>query len=464
MDRRTLIKAGLAFGGTRILFKDSLLLADDTPMPKGKRFVIYLHFGSACGANSGLVQPLKAGQWPIGHFQAGKVAGSNNPLINQHTQAGRMVFHDYNKFMADISDDMCLVSGTPQNLDHAVGSTIQKCGSTSFAITPEWGMALTQNMKTAATPNPMMISNSRKTFSVPDVTVIRANSFDEFKRITRDVEGLPRVAQDPLLLALKRRFEQLNLKTTLTDKSLVDAANYQLTTLAAGLTELNDAQGDFEELTRALAKDSVTKLVSVCAEAQEIEKEAQDSFRNQLILAGILAKTGIACGMNIDLMSEDTHATGSDYTTPRMAAGRWALINLFWKWVRSVNLQDEVMIIVNQEFGRSPYNKLGTDVQITTREGSKKIFSPGRDHGLHMGTMFINGKVPRNGRVGIVSDNLSPLAGKDCNGTPDKEAGAYTIERIMGSMFMRVYPDLFPTEEAVKVHWPNFKVIPPILA
>ncbi len=94
---------------------------------------------------------------------------------------------------------------------------------------------------------------------------------------------------------------------------------------------------------------------------------------------------------------------------------------------------------------------------------NQRIKSEGRDHALAMGMMFINANVPKGGRVGFIADNMVPVATKDAKGTIDSSGTAYFSSNIVGSMLMRVYPELFPTERMVRKHWPTFKQIDPIL-
>ncbi|RYE32184.1 MAG: hypothetical protein EOP48_31135 [Sphingobacteriales bacterium] len=58
---------------------------------------------------------------------------------------------------------------------------------------------------------------------------------------------------------------------------------------------------------------------------------------------------------------------------------------------------------------------------------------------------------------------MVPQATKDSKGTVEASGIAYTSENIVGSMLMRVFDDIFPTERMVRKHWPTFKVIDPLL-
>jgi hypothetical protein len=78
-----------------------------------------------------------------------------------------------------------------------------------------------------------------------------------------------------------------------------------------------------------------------------------------------------------------------------------------------------------------------------------------------MGVVAINRNVPGNGsgaRIGQVIDNLVPRPGTDLKGGYT-DGKAYVSTDIVGSLLMRIYPNLFPTERLVRRHWPNFKEI-----
>ena len=51
MDRRDFLKlTALATSGSFLTHPTTLIAGPDDPVPKSNRFLLYLHFGSACGA------------------------------------------------------------------------------------------------------------------------------------------------------------------------------------------------------------------------------------------------------------------------------------------------------------------------------------------------------------------------------------------------------------------------------
>jgi hypothetical protein len=465
LSRRDIVKMSAAFAAANVALSDISFADEDRPMPTSNKFLLYVHFGSSCGIANGLVQPNTPGEWPQGFFQPGAVASAVNPLLNSHTKAGNHIFHDYLKWLAPMTDHMCLVNGNSQSLDHGVAARFQMRGHELTSAGAEWGMGVTQNMKGFKSQNPMIISSGTKSHSVTDITAVNAGSVDTFKNITSDSSEIPKGKLDPIWAVLAEQYKKPGLTSVKTDESLGGSMQYQLNTLTKGLPELAAAQADINALNAGLTTDKIKTLVAPSAENAAIVASIDNNMRNQLVLAGILAKTGLANGMTISVMGEDTHFGGSDVGTARLAAGKWALISLFWDWVKSANLQNDITIVVSQEFARSPYNKEFIDQSIVDATGATKaVRSFGRDHGLSMGMMFINANVPKSGRIGTVSSNLTPMPSKDIKGTVDSSGTAYVSANIVGSMLLRLYPDLFPTERMVRKHWPSFIEIPLITA
>jgi hypothetical protein len=464
INRRGILKMAGASAATLLMNRQSLA-AEDLPNPKSNRFCLYIHFGSSCGMAAGLIQPVKANVWPVGFFQNGAPVGSNNPLINQHTASGNMFFHDYLKFLAPMAQDMCLVNGSPNSLDHGVAKNLQTRGSQLASVSAEWSMAVGQFMRTDARKNPMVLTEGVKAPSVGDITTIRAASMDEFQEITTDIKMMRDRNLDPFWTNLKKRFAEVAPGTVNINTSLADASKYQIDTLSKGLPELAAASADTNALRAMLGGANLNKIILGCADRQEIEAARNEKFREQLILAGTLAKTGLASGMTVEPLYEDMHSGGSDVLTARKASAAWAYISLFWQWVKSVGLENDVMIIVSQEFARSPYNKDSMNLTVKDAAGGNiTVNAAGRDHGLSMGTMFINGNVPKNGRIGMIGDNMAPQATKDQKGTVDSAAQPFTSVNIVGSMLMRCFDDLYPTERMVRKHWPDFVPIDQILS
>jgi hypothetical protein len=300
---------------------------------------------------------------------------------------------------------------------------------------------------------------------------VNAADVEDLKLATKDIPLIQALPNDPVMSRLKSRFQKTTFGSILLDKNLSDVSAYQLNTLTNGLAELNGATTDLQSMGQFFDIANTNKLIAGCAEPNQLLKSIGQSgipspnpFREKLKLAGVLAKTGVASGMTISIGRgfEDTHVGGADVGTARNAAGYWMLLTQFWQWVKSAGLQDDIMIVVTHDFTRTAYNGYrNSSAEIVDADGKKQtIETPGRDHALAMGMMFINAKVPKAGRVGVITDNIAPMAGKDTLGGIDPLGQPYKSSDIVGSMLMRCFDDLFPTERMVRKHWPTFTEIP----
>ena len=434
---------------------------EDIQLGDRKPFLIYVHLGSSCGISSGLVQPTKAGEWPTGFFNFGKAGESVNPLLNKHTQAGNLIFHEYNKCLAPIADDLCLINGDPGSLDHNVARTLQMLGGQLQGVSPEWPMAVTQHIKTEANQNPVCISSGLKSYSTRDIALFEANSMAQLKNLTQDTQWIPKGDFSPIWKTFQNRFKGNGIGSVKLESEDAAANTYNMQTLLEGLEPLylESTDAAVQSLAQATNDANFNRL-----KADNPDKAAVQPLprlRNQMILAGVLAKLGLSGGISIFEDGQDKHAGGADVDTARYASTRWIYLTLLWEWLKAEKMTEDVMIVVGHEFGRTPYNTRSIVRRITNAQGERQEFTtPGRDHGLHFGMMFFNKNVPKNGRIGNVMQNLVPAGGTDLKGGVNPELTAFNSSQIVGNMLMRVYPGLFPTERIVRKHWQDFTEIP----
>jgi hypothetical protein len=167
------------------------------------------------------------------------------------------------------------------------------------------------------------------------------------------------------------------------------------------------------------------------------------ALRTNLILAGALAKTGLACGMDISLPGEDLHFGGSQVQTARSGAQLWVQLTLFWKWIIQQGLQDQVMVVVSHEFSRSRFNNSVRKETITVGGVSKEINCPGTDHGLTAGMYILNGKMPGGERIGGVLSSYVPAGSATLGGPPKESIPAPSSLGVVSTALMVCYPEIF---------------------
>ena len=461
MKRRDFLKSSAAIGSISTLYSLAQPREIFAAEPVEPLFVLYLHLGSICGMASGLVQAPSAGKWGRGFFVRQSDEGASNPLLNQHTANGSMVFHDYNKFLAEIADDMCLMNGTPQSLDHNVARPLQMKGQIS---SPEWALASSQAAISKGEPAKLIVSRGQKASKTPDARLVQAANIEELKRLSSDPNSMPQVGSDSIWAVLKQRYQKKAQGSVKLNSGFGDNVAQQIQTLTNGLPELNTSTEAINRLSDAMSDDKLRAVLNTTQDGANVNIDQR--LKNLLILAGTLAKTDLAQGMTADgINGHDFHNGGADVISARQASGFWAQIKLFWQWLKEEGLDKKVSIIVSHEFGRSPYNdKRNDQFTIRTADGERQVIAPGRDHGLFMGTMFLNANVPSAARIGNVTDNLTPVYGTDKTGSFDAGRGAFTSEDMVGSMFMRLYPKLFPNERDIRHFYPTFSEIPAVLS
>ena len=461
-NRRNFIK-GSAFASTLLAgsYSSRLLGASNRSSAKRKPFVLYIHLGSMCGVSSGLVQPLQPGVWQKGFFTRGSLDMASNPLLNVQDQYGALVLHNYSQPLAHIADDVCLTNGTPESLDHRIGQLMQMRGNRLAVDAPEWAMALAQANLKPGERNPICITEGQKINKVSDVSMIQARSIENFIDVTSDPSNMPNEFSGPIWSSLAKRFEQDAIGSTKLAKSSYEILKTQLDTLTKGLPELNDIEGDLASIEGKFTQANFNALKADMQDANNIGYDY--SFRNNLILAGIMAKSGAASGMTLRLGGDDFHFGGADVVTARRAAAKWIHLVLFWQWIRQQGLDQDVTIIVSHDFGRSPFNNKYSDHTIQSENGNQLIRCPGRDHGLHFGMLFINKNVPSGGRIGNVTDNFISFPAKDAVGGFDENASPHLANHLVGSMLMRIYPDLFPNVASITEFWRDFRTVEALL-
>ena len=73
------------------------------------------------------------------------------------------------------------------------------------------------------------------------------------------------------------------------------------------------------------------------------------------------------------------------------------------------------------------------------------------------------GNVPSGGRIGNVTDNFISFPAKDAVGGFDENASPHLANHLVGSMLMRIYPDLFPNVASITEFWRDFRTVEALL-
>jgi hypothetical protein len=473
LNRRNFIQIGLSGAATTPLWLPSRKIFAASGEPE---FMLHIHLGSWCGLSSGMVQPQKPGEWPNGAHVRGSNAASNNPNMNKHFGIGNFVFHDYSKALAEHHEQIMMATISSVALGHPEAKGYQQSGNLPNASGAGWLAAFSDVVK-GSVDKKLIIANAQASAKpnsfTPNQVTMSGNSVDGFNRASKDGVAVPQDGENSKLFweAYKSRFSssELDLLQRMTNDTEKSDINYTLKTLNNGFAGYNTNDTDYKDLAAALNKnDLIAKLGDVSEGANNILRNGSllndNTFRDQLILAGMLAKKTTATGMSIDIGGGDFHAGGSDVTTANSAAKLWTQLMQFWSWVKANNLDDKILVMVTHEFGRTPYNGTSRRMSVLNDGKTVEVDAQGRDHSLLTGMFFLNRNVP-NGRVGGMGVGHTPLGSDNLKGIANANIEGYTSANVMGSLFMRLFGDKIKGDDRkLREYWNNFNShIPTIL-
>ena len=484
---------------------------------KHAKFLLYIHFGSADGLTSGMLQPREVvfdgadnnlaakGSWqkdlfwdshtlilPTSQYK-GLVNPNHsiNPNVNVHYKDSdsNAIFNEYSKVLHPIREHVCFACGNSRSLSHHDAAAFQITGGRFNAARGSWVANFAQAMcgndefaNIVVSPNFASLRESfytkifnNKGIDNDKVAVINAASIEEIRHILSDAEGIPEAEGDAL--KFWQTMHAINNASSPHYKAIRKSVNFYVNNLLVGAPEFASQsalrQNIAEKITATVLKDmlSDTNLpgghvcdVDAVAESQ---KASTAQLIDNLQLAAGLAATQRAKGMMLSWGDHDCHSHGSSLDTPRHAAVLFTAVKMFWQWVKAQNMQDDVLVVISHDFSRTPYNSR----EITyPNENAKPIitakaaggtttphrFIPvGNDHHPVMGMIFINGKVPAAGRIGGISDNYAAFGSDDTTGVPNFNTAPYTSDELVGTMMMRCFGDVFKDTKTLQQFFPH---------
>ena len=486
---------------------------------KRDKFLLYIHFGSADGLTSGMLQPREVvidgsdtqltakGSWqkdlfwdshtlvlPTSQYK-GKVNPnySINPNVNVHYKdsSSEAIFNEYSKVLHPIREHICFACGNARSLSHYDAAAFQTTGGRFSTARGSWvanfAQALCGNDKFAnivAVPDFSSVRESfytkifnNKGIDNDKVALINATSLDEIYSILSDAPGIPEAEGDA------RKFWQ-TMQTVSGSGSpdyaaIKNSVNFYVDNLLTGLPELASGSPLRENITKHINATGVQKILndsslpggSVCdVDANtEISKESTVKLVNNLQLAAGMIATHKAKGMLMSWGDHDHHRHGSSLATPRHASVLFAAVSMFWQWVKAQQRQDDVLVVISHDFSRTPYNsrepvyEQNTDKPIITAKAAGNTTVPhrfipvGNDHQNVMAMLFINGNVPAGGRIGGLSDNYVAYGANDTAGIPDLNTAPYTSDELVGTLLRRCFSDVFKDDKSLQEFFPHFR-------
>jgi hypothetical protein len=433
---------------------------------KGK-FILHITAESWDGWHSGLLMPSQTGVFPTGVFKANVNMMSPNPNCNDHATVGVHVLNGYTKILEPICRNAFFGTITPETLSHETASVITCTGSDVMGVAgmPSWAMGFAHRMASVSgAPTGFIVEpdgnyHSQRGHDAVKATPVRVNNVGEFK---------------------KSRLDSVNVEGTASNHKKMIEGFAKSHPLGVGGKAWGTAAAEYSKIVGTLSTPQAVDPSSplMAGIKGSINKEAVDRiisgmddkdgvFQNwdnaplveRLQLAAALIETGEASGMAFDYFKfEDLHYGGSSVQTARTGAAFFAHLRCFWEWVLSKGLQNNVLVLVTQQFSRSPWiTEPDLSSRVVFKGSNVNIASPGTDHWLIGGVFALHGSFSQPAKLGGVDNSNMAVGGSDLKGTI-LPGSAHTIKQVAGSLMMRCFPEEFPTDLEVHNTWFNFRI------
>lgn len=443
----------------------------------GGKFLVYIHAGAWDGLAAGLLQPREADRWQRGLFLPGQDGESANPNINVHHKVGELILNNYTKPLSTIANHVCFGVATPRSLNHDDARMIQTTGGKDPGTFPSWVNGFAQALfdqkpgMTIVTTRGSQAERARGK-TAKDVTLVEGTTFTGYRASFDDAATVPKGEHANRFWGILKTLGKGNFGVSSPDpQAAANLASY-IDNLVVGQPQLADTApavtGVKAAFNRAAVNaqiDNATTGITAAHDGEGVKTRPYDDLLEFLQLCGALAKLGLARGASMALDLQDLHGGGSSVITARSGAQVFAQLAAFWKgYVIPNGLADKMMIVVSHEFSRTPYNNASTTANVIHNGAEVAVRSPGTDHQLVTGFVFLNGNVPGAKRIGGIGDFYTALGSKTLAGVGATDVAAYTSTRLVGSMLMRCFPDVFPNERAVRQSWGDFTPIEMVIA
>lgn len=506
LSRRKLLSI-LAASGSQLLLPTTRLKATTG---KNAKFILYIHFGSADGLTTGMLQPrevvidgsnnlAQVGNWQqklfwnddkifraSTHYRQGDDGNlCFNPNVNIHyqDQGKRLVFNEYSKVLQPIQDHICMAVGNSRSLAHHDAASFQITGNRFGSAAGTWVANFAQAThgssrfaNVVASPN--ADSNHEHTYvkifsdkglDNSNVAVINAADLNQLRDMLSDPTAIPDA--DGSAQKFWQTMQEMNRGGSDKYLAIKESVGFYIDNLLAGVPEFAPNSPLRTSIERAINIEKVGDAINdsslpggaVCDfNLRDLNRDLNNEIIANLQLAAGLIASGRAQGMLFSVGNHDHHSGGSAVQTPRSATALFAAVQVFWKWVMAENKSDDVMVIISHDFTRTPANgkEMPNKVKITTRSasGTKDVnLAPhGNDHHSIMAMTFINSKVPPASCVGGIHDNYTAFGSNDQNGVPQPTIPPYISDTLVGTMLMRCFDDLFPNIDKTKETFKGF--------
>lgn len=458
-------------------------------------FIVYLHMGAWEGYSAGLMQATDVGTYPKGVFFANQSRVHPNPNVNVHHKTGNLILNDYTKVLEGIAGHMMFAVASPQSLAHDEAFLIQQSGSRleGAGRTPMWAAGFAQ--ATAGTAKASYVINggsgrglTQLAKTTPGVTSVTAGSIAEVKANFSDPTTIPVPSEAEKYAALGKSQYAINNNLSAMSDAEKQGALASIDGLRKGIPGIDSVRAQVESfMSRGGTLSGATftptgNLESRLETANVPDRDAVmwtsnsgavlgktaannlarglPAVHDRLRLAAALIETQAASGIHINVPDiHDFHGGGAHVQTARASCMVWTQIAQFWDWVKSKGYEKDVLVIVANEFNRTPANASempAVKVPTAANPSGANVISNGTDHHLSSGFVFINANLPPASRLGYIADTFVPTGGA-LNGGPQVGKAPYTSQQLVVSVFMRVFPGYFSSYREAREIWQTLR-------
>lgn len=482
--RQFLINSALGAAGAWVFGLSFPHLANAQNTARRRPFVLYVHMGAWEGYSAGLMMPTDANLYPKGVFFANQQREHPNPNVNRHTKINNLVLNDYTKVLESCAGNMLFAVANPQSLAHEEAHRIQQTGSRveGSGKSPIWAAGFAEATSGTSKASYVLLDGDNRgtealAKTTPSVTTVRANSITAAKSAYSDSDKIPKSTTAPEADAyanLGKNAYSANYSLSLMTASEKQGAAAAIDALRRGIPDVDAVKSAVEaSITRAAIDAKLANTPDKAAVMRVNDNgdllDATDANRgmkgllDKLQMAAMLIETQVASGLHINLSVHDYHGGDAHVKSARAGSQVWAQLATFWDWVVSKGYQNDVLVIVANEFNRTPANNSSTtingviiaDPNNSSATQTVNVVSPGTDHHLTSGFAFFHGSL-NGSRIGGIGDSFVPTGG-GLNQGPQIGTAPFTSLQLVVSVFMRCFPHIFSDYRAAREIWQPLK-------
>ncbi|MDD9952323.1 MAG: hypothetical protein OXT67_12235 [Zetaproteobacteria bacterium] len=447
------------------------------PEVSARPMLVQIHIRGLSGLGAGLIQPqsldTSTGEfvWAKGmhHFlEAGK---SQVPYMNQGSQKGPLYFNKFLVYADSIADDLCVVTGARQS--GVIRDQYHE--AVTLSSSPDTHVPLVYGFNARVSE---MHQKNLLSLAVPHDLSALYHGYDFRHGVQAWAPSVANFASYTNVSDV--RYEQESGQKKPVDQIFEHHLGEHYATWLQGKPYLTPWWHVRQQLlgfdSRAVVDDFNQEKDYDLAQKQSLRFDkthwrAWFSEQDANLLLGshpamvdnlaatlTLLKLGHFSSVLIDLEypHQNARAGAADVLQTRDAASLWHGIATFWKEVKSLGLDREVLVMVTTDNSGGYY---GHNTFARTRYSAVDLTEPlNRGTGKLFSMALLNGRLAAPCKLGAVLDGFIPAPTKNIAGEPLLGEPAYTQLEVTGRLLMRLFPSYFGDVDTVRRYWPSFTV------